>query len=151
MARSSQLVVVDDHTPSRALTVDDVVVGDAVEQRVSFNQEMRDAFRIVANDRAPVHDDERFSRDRGFGQPILQGLCVATRFSRLIGMYLPGEYAILEKVDLKFRRPSYLGQEIVFRVTVTRILRPMRVIKVELAAVTDLGEQLAGEAQCLMR
>ena len=151
MVRPPQLLVVDDLTASRALTVEDVVVGDAVEQRVVFDQEMRDAFRIVANDRAPVHDDERFSRERGFDQPILQGLCVATRFSRLIGMYLPGEHAILEKVDLKFRRPSFLGQEITFKVTVSRVLRPMRVIRVDLSAVSDLGEQLSGEAQCLMR
>lgn len=151
MSRAPQHLIVDDDTPGRALTIDDVAVGDSVEQRFAFTQQIRDAFRIVANDRAPVHDDERFSHDRGFGQPILQGLCVATRFSRLIGMYLPGEYAILERVDLRFRRPTYLEQAIVFKVAVTRVLRPMRVVKVDLIAASEAGEQLAGEAQCLIR
>ena len=151
MSRAPQHLIVDETTPGRALSIDEVVVGDSVEQRFAFTEQIRHAFRVVANDRAPVHDDERFSHDRGFGQPILQGLCVATRFSRLIGMYLPGEYAILEKVDLRFRRPTYLEQEVAFKVVVTRVLRPMRVVKVDLIAASDGADHLAGEAQCLIR
>jgi 3-hydroxybutyryl-CoA dehydratase len=142
---------VTDETAGRTLTIDEIVVGDAVEQRFAFDGVVRQAFAIVANDRAPVHDDERFAHDKGFGGPIIQGLCVATRFSRLIGMYLPGEHAILESINLKYRRPTYEGQTLLFRATVTRVLRPMRVIKLNLAANSESGDHLVGEAQCLIR
>jgi 3-hydroxybutyryl-CoA dehydratase len=133
------------------LTVDDIVVGDAVEELFAFDRSTRDAFAIVANDRAPVHDDDRFAHSKGFKSPIIQGLCVTTRFSRLIGMYLPGEHAILERINVAFRQPTYEGQSVRFRVCVTRILRPMRVVKLSLLASSDGGDHLEGDAQCLIR
>jgi len=149
--RPPQLVLVTDETAGRALTIDDIVVGDAVEQQFAFDRPARDAFAIVANDRAPVHDDERFAHSKGFGGPIIQGFCVASRFSRLIGMYLPGEHAILQGVNITFRQPTYEGQAVRFRVCVTRVLRPMRVIKLSLLTTSDSGDHLEGEAQCLIR
>jgi 3-hydroxybutyryl-CoA dehydratase len=151
MSRQPHLLSVTDETAGRALTVDEIVVGDAVEQRFVFDRTVRDAFAIVANDRAPVHDDERFAHDKGFGGPIIQGMCVATRFSRLIGMYLPGQHAILEAINLKYRRPTYEKQSLVFRVAVARVLRPMRVVKLDLLARSESGDHLEGEAQCLIR
>lgn len=149
--RAPTLIMVDDATPSRALTIRDLVVGDAVEQRFAFDANQRAAFALVANDRAPVHEDERFAHARGFSGTIIQGLCVATRFSRLIGMYLPGEHAILESVTLKYRHPTYEGQPLTFRAEVTRMLAPMKVVRLGLSAASDAGVHVSGEAQCLIR
>ena len=117
MSRPPQLILVTDDTAGRALTIDDIVVGDAVEQQFAFDRPARDAFAIVANDRAPVHDDERFAHSKGFGGPIIQGFCVASRLSRLIGMDLPGEHAILQGVKLTFRQPTDDGQAVTVRVS----------------------------------
>lgn len=149
--RPPQLVSVDDASPGRALTIRDIVVGDAVEQVFAFDAAARDAFGRVANDRAPVHEDERFAHAQGFGGTIIQGLCVSTRFSRLIGMYLPGEHAILESISLKFRHPTFEGQAIRFRAEVTRLLPPMRVVRIALSAASAEAVHVSGEAQCLIR
>jgi 3-hydroxybutyryl-CoA dehydratase len=149
--RPPQLLTVNDTTPSRPMRVGELVVGDAVEQHFAFNAAARKAFAVVANDRAPVHEDERFAHAHGFRGTVIQGMCVSTRFSRLIGMYLPGEFAILETLALKFRHPTYEGQELVFRAEVTRILAPMKVIKLALSASSDGIHHITGEAQCLIR
>ena len=150
-ARQLQILTVDDATPSRPLRVGEIMVGDAVEQYFAFDSAARAAFAQVANDRAPVHEDERFAHAHGFRGTIIQGMCVSTRFSRLIGMYLPGEYAILEALTLKFRHPTYEGQALVFRAEVTRILPPLKVVKLALSASSDGIHHITGEAQCLIR
>ena len=149
--RQHGLLIVDDATPSRPLRVADLLKGDAVEQHFAFDAATRAAFAAVANDRAPVHEDERFAHAHGFRGTVIQGMCVSTRFSRLIGMYLPGEYAILEMLSLKFKHPTYEGQALVFRAEVTRILPPLKVVKLALTASSNGIAHITGEAQCLIR
>jgi 3-hydroxybutyryl-CoA dehydratase len=145
------LLEVTDDTPARALRIGDIAVGDAVEQSVVFDAAMRDAFAVLARDRAPVHDDPRFARDAGFDDPIIQGLAVSTRFSRLLGMYLPGEHAILQSIELQYRRPVYADRTLVYRCVVERLLRPMRVVQLALSVSIDGREHVTGRCRCLVR
>ena len=149
-ALSSVLEVTDD-TPSRRVAVADIAIGDSVIQSVVFTEQMMQAFAVVANDRAPVHNDPRFARAASFDAPLIQGLAVSTRFSRLIGMYLPGEGAILEKLELKYRRPTYVGQKLLYRCVVTRVLRPAAVVQLALSMGSDAGSHVTGICQCLVR
>lgn len=151
VTREPVTLVVDDETPGRTLLVGDIRIGDRVEQRFAFDAGARLAFARLANDRAPVHGDDRFAAERGFEGQIIQGLCVSSRFSRLIGMYLPGQHAILESISLKYRRPTFENQPIVFRAEAVRVLVPLKVVRLALWAGSELGVHVEGEAQCLLR
>ena len=149
-ATLGSLTVTDD-TPSRRLRVDEITIGDSVSQHVTFTDEMLRAFGGVANDRAPIHNDPRFARAAKFDAPIVQGLALSTRFSRLIGMYLPGEGAILEKLELKYRQPTYVGQPLIYRCVVSRVLRPAAVVQLSLAITSGSNDHVTGQCQCLVR
>ena len=146
-----QHMVVDDSTPGRHLAINDLAVGDSVSQHVVFSADARRAFSVLANDSAPVHDSARFARARGFDEPIIQGLCVVSRFSRLIGMYLPGEAAVLESLSFKFRKPVYERCELLYRAEVTRVLSVVHVVRLKLLVESGGVVCIAGEAQCLVR
>jgi 3-hydroxybutyryl-CoA dehydratase len=149
--RPPETLIVDDATPSRIIKIGHLVVGDRVEQPFSFSAEHRKYFAQVANDRAPVHEDQRFAHAMDFSGTIIQGLCVVTRFSRLIGMYLPGGYAILESINFKFLTPTYGGQPLLFRVEVNRLLTSMKVVRLTLSAFSETSLHISGEAQCLIK
>jgi 3-hydroxybutyryl-CoA dehydratase len=142
---------VTDSTPSRSLSIDNLSVGLAVVQKFAFGQAELDHFKELAKDRAPIHSDRGVARNAGFDAPIIQGLALATRFSRLIGMYLPGERAILEKVELKYKAPIFAGQQLIYRCTVTRILRPLRVAQLALLIAADGKDCVTGHCQCVLR
>lgn len=144
-------LVVEDSTPSRLLAISELQVADSVSQAVTFTTELREAFHQLANDNAPVHGDADFARARGYHAPILQGLCVTSRFSRLIGMYLPGESAVVESLTFKFRKPVYEGRLVEYRVEVTRMLRALQVVRLRLTVESDGQLCIEGEAQCLLR
>jgi 3-hydroxybutyryl-CoA dehydratase len=144
-------LTVTDDTPSRRLEVGEIEIGDSVIQHVTFTAEMMRSFAAVANDRAPIHSNPDFARAAKFDAPIVQGLALSTRFSRLIGMYLPGEGAILEKLELKYRQPTYVGQSLIYCCVVSRVLRPARVVQLQLAIAADGNDHVTGQCQCLVR
>lgn len=139
---------VTDETPARTLGIDDLVQGHQVQQRVRFDAEMLETFGRLARDRAPVHIDAAFAKERGFDAPIVQGLALASRFSRLIGMYLPGEHAVLETIELRYRRPVYAGRDLVYSVMVERVFRPLRAVTLALAIADDGVTHVDGHARC---
>jgi 3-hydroxybutyryl-CoA dehydratase len=143
--------MVDDLTPSRFLDIQSIQIGDKVSQKVAFTTKLIDGFSVTANDNALIHTNNEFALSVGLEAPIIQGLCVTSRFSRLIGMYLPGEGSLVESLTFKFRKPLYLGSTVNFHVEVIRILTVVRVIKLSLIAEIDGVLHVEGGAQCLMR
>jgi 3-hydroxybutyryl-CoA dehydratase len=148
---ADQVFTVDDATPSRLLGLDDVQIGDAVEQAVNFDADMWRRFDALAGDAATVHRQTKAARAMGFEKPILQGLAVTTRFSRLIGMYLPGERAVLQSVEFRFRRPVFVPSMLVYRARIERILRPLSSIKMSLEIAVGGTTHVTGICQCVIR
>jgi acyl dehydratase len=149
--KHSSALIVDDLTPCRFLDIQSLQIGDKVSQKVIFTTKLTEGFSVTANDSALIHGSNEFAKSVGFEGPIIQGLCVTTRFSRLIGMYLPGEGSLVESLTFKFRKPLYFGSTVNFHVEVIRILNAMRVIKLSLMAEIDGVIYIEGEAQCLLR
>lgn len=144
-------LVVDDSSPGLLSVINELMVGDSVSQVVTFDAGLREAFHHLANDSAPVHSSVEFARARGYDEPILQGLCVTARFSRLIGMYLPGESAVVESLTFKFRKPVYAARQVKYRIEVVRIMRALGVVRLKLTVTSENQLCISGEAQCLLR
>src|SRR5437868_15189550 len=89
---------------------DDLVVGQTVIQHIMFDT---GCWSISAP--RPLIERRCTTTRVSRMQPVLTrrsvGTRVSTRVSRLISMYVPGERAILEKIVLKYRRPTYIGQQ----------------------------------------
>ena len=151
METSAKHLEVTDSTPSRSLSIDELEVGFSVVQKFVFGAEQLSDFKKLANDRAPIHADKSVAQKAGFDAPIIQGFALAVRFSRLIGMYLPGERAILEKIELKYKAPVFAGQELVYTCSVTRMLRPLQVVEMSLAIATEGKDCVTGRCQCVLR
>ena len=76
---------------------------------------------------------------------------LSTRFSRLIGMYLPGERAVLEKIELKYRAPVFADSILVYQCEVVRLMRPLNVAQLGLSITVDGREHVSGQCQCVIR
>lgn len=150
-ARDFLPLEVDDDTLPCQLSLDQLKVGQAVIQRIVFGECLQRCFDELANDRAPLHWDPAVGRDMGFQGSIVQGMAVASRFSRLIGMYMPGSRAVLEKIDLRFHSPVYLDAELVYCCTVERILRPLRVVRLGLKVSCGDVTHITGSCQCVLK
>ena len=65
-------------------------VGDRVSLSKAFTEDEVFRFAEISTDKNPLHLDKDFGRESIFGERIVHGMLVASLFSGLIGMKLPG-------------------------------------------------------------
>src|SRR5258708_20420010 len=104
--------VVDDTIPPNHFTIDGRTVGQSVREVVRFTAEAMDGFVRLSADNAPFHVSREAAKAGGFDGPIIHGMHLAMRFSRLLGLYLPGGATVIQKVNFNFLDPVYLDDDV---------------------------------------
>lgn len=97
-----------------------LTVGDKAKVRKIFTADEVAAFAKISGDANPIHLDEAYAAGTVFGKCIVHGMLVASLFSRLLGMELPGEGTIYLGQSLRFTAPVYVGEEVTATVEVIK-------------------------------
>ncbi len=79
------------------------------EFSVEITEEMMEKFRYISGDDNPLHVDQNFAKRGGYQGRVVYGMLSASLYSRLAGMYFPGKYCLLQRVDTHFHKPVYIG------------------------------------------
>ena len=95
-----------------ALRWADLAVGKRAEFSVRVTGRAVEQFRELSNDTNPVHSDGNVARGRGFSDRVVYGMLLASYYSRLVGVYLPGDFSLLNGISVEFRQPVYIGDEL---------------------------------------
>ena len=103
-------------TPS-ILHLSDLFIGQEItipenSGSIKITEDMQKYFTNLTGDINPMHTDESFAKDKGFSGIICYGMLTASFYSTLIGVYLPGKYAIFQEADISFSKPVYIGDEL---------------------------------------
>lgn len=93
-------------------------INDYYELTFSFNQEQVDLFAKITGDLNPIHINKDYASQNKFGRCIMHGFLSGSIFSRIIGMYFPGNGAIYLSQSMKFIKPMYVDNEYIAKVTV---------------------------------
>ena len=122
-------------------------VGDKASYTKVISEEDVNIFAGITNDKNPIHLDEKFAADSMFGQRIAHGMLVASLFSGLIGMEVPGKGTIYLGQDLKFRAPVPIGSRVTATVEVIKIRADKPIATLRTVCVDEAGEVVIdGEA-----
>jgi 3-hydroxybutyryl-CoA dehydratase len=113
----------DEHSVTRAFTAADVA-----------------AFAQLCGDTNEVHLSADAARRAGFDGCIVHGILVASLFSYIMGMHLPGPQSIYMQQSLNFRAPVYVGQSVTATVKVTNFDAIRGYIFFETRVVRDDGK-----------
>jgi 3-hydroxybutyryl-CoA dehydratase len=98
-------------------TLEDLAVGQSGAFEVVVTGADIDRFAVLSGDRSPLHLDSEFARRRGYPDRVAHGAYLAALASRLVGMSLPGENALLLQTQMSFAAPVVAGTRV--RVTGT--------------------------------
>jgi 3-hydroxybutyryl-CoA dehydratase len=69
-------------------------------------------FAAISGDSNPLHVDLDYATRLGFESPVLFGMLTSSLYSRLVGVYLPGKFALLQGIDLDFNSPCHAGESL---------------------------------------
>jgi len=90
----------------------DITVGEIYQVERTFTTQDVRAFAELSGDFSPLHVDPTYAQSTEFGACVVHGLLLASLFSHLVGMRIPGKHALYLGQDLAFRKPVLVGETI---------------------------------------
>ena len=94
------------------LKYDDIFIGQQESFSINITESMVEKFSNLSGDLNPLHMDNKFAGSSSFNKRIVHGMLLASFFSQLIGMKLPGKNALYFSQTLNFRSPCYIDDQI---------------------------------------
>lgn len=130
------------------LALTDLEVGQTFSVERRFGSDEVDAFAALSGDYSPLHIDADYAGDTEFGGRVVHGMLLASLFSTLVGMKIPGRKALYLGQELSFRRPVMVGEQIAASAKITSINQGLGVIQLAMSitkadgriAVTGAGK-----------
>lgn len=79
---------------------------------VVLDAEKHQKFLEISGDLNPLHADAEYAKSKGFKSNVVYGLLSSSFYSTLVGVYLPGKFAILHAIDIKFLKPVFINDRL---------------------------------------
>jgi len=125
----------------RGYYLDEMSVGMFAENKLVVTGARIDTFAEISGDYNPVHMDEEYAKTTMFGRRIAHGALSASLISAILGNDLPGPGAIFVELNLRFRRPAFIDDEIVARAEVVETNERTGRIKMKVSCSVN-GKQI---------
>lgn len=93
-------------------TFDEIEIGLKETFPVKITEEHMAIFAKMSGDLNPMHIDSNYAKEHGYKDKIVYGILASSFYSTLVGMYLPGEKCLLNKCDVDYRKPVYVGDNL---------------------------------------
>ena len=126
--------------------LEDLSIGMAHEKTMIVNEEKINAFAELSGDFNPVHTDAEFAAKSMFGKRIAHGALSASLISAILGNDLPGPGAIFVELNMRFRKPAFIDDEVTARAEISEINEANGRIKMKVSCLVNGKAIIRGEA-----
>ncbi len=90
----------------------DLVIGQKSTFSQKIDESLLNDFAKISGDFNPLHMSDEYASSTNFGKRVCHGMLLASFFSKLIGMYLPGKNSLYFSQTLNFRNPCFIGDQV---------------------------------------
>jgi 3-hydroxybutyryl-CoA dehydratase len=123
----------------------DLAVGMNHEFVASFNEADVADFERISGDINPLHTDPVYAQAHGFQSTVLFGMLTSSLYSRLVGVYLPGQFALLQGIDVHFHFPCMANETLSVRGEIVYLLDAPRRIEIK-ASICNAERKIISKA-----
>jgi 3-hydroxybutyryl-CoA dehydratase len=126
--------------------LEDLSVGMFAEKTMVVSAEKINAFAELSGDFNPVHVNAEYAATTMFGKRIAHGALSASLISAILGNDLPGPGAIFVELNMRFRKPAFIDEEITARAEIAEINEKTGRVKMKVSCLVDGKAIIRGEA-----
>lgn len=101
------------------------------------------AFAELSGDRNPLHLDDAFARAQGFPGRVVFGQLTSAYYSQLVGMHLPGRFALLHGLDVEFKSPAFVGDRLTVSGTITHLTDAYKRLEIKAWILNAQGKTIS--------
>ncbi len=131
---------------------EEIEIGLKHSFELTISKELERDFAKISGDFNPLHMDEKYAKGTKFEKRVCHGMLLASFFSRLVGMYLPGKNALYFSQNLNFVGPCFIGDKIIVKGEVINKSEATKMITLKTTIINQDGKSLVeGTAQVLVR
>jgi 3-hydroxybutyryl-CoA dehydratase len=101
--------------------IKDIKVGLKHSFEVNITELQMQYFLEISGDINPMHLDSSYAKSKGMKDKIVFGMLISSFYSTLVGVYIPGKYALLHSIDISFVKPVFIGDKLVVEGVVSSV------------------------------
>ena len=105
-------------------------------EKVLSGQEVQ-AFAELTGDVSPLHISQAYGEITSYGKNVVHGMLIGELFSRVIGVLLPGEKALLNSMEMRFLKPVLVGSAVTISAKVISVSRAAQMTTLNLLALVE--------------
>lgn len=130
---------------ARSLSLAEIKIGDEASFKCVISEADVASFAQVSGDFNPLHTDETYAAKTELTGRVVHGMLLGALVSRLIGMDLPGERALLVKETLEFKAPVRIGDELTVSGLVTNKSISVAILEIAITINSQHGVVVTGQ------
>ena len=131
--------------------LDNLHIGQKIEFTEVISEPMVEKFAKLSGDYNPHHMDESYAKKTRFKKRVCHGMLLASLFSRLIGMYLPGKGSLYFSQSLNFISPAFIDDKVTVEGEIVKISRSTGIITLKTIITKENNiELVTGEAKVVL-
>ena len=132
-------------------TIDEIDIGLEKSFQVTITQKLIDDFAELSGDHNPLHTDKNFAQSNNFKTTVCHGMLLASLFSRLVGMYIPGKHSLYFSQSLNFIKSAYVDDVVTVNGKVISKSNSTKIITLKMNIKNEDNELVSGEAKVFVR
>jgi len=110
---------------------------------LEISQNTLDMFRDLTGDISSIHVDERYARERGYEGRVCYGMLTSAFYSTLVGVYLPGKYALFQEAHISMTKPVYIGDRLSVTGKITELHEQLKRVTIKARIRNQKGETVS--------
>ena len=130
------------------LAWEDITVGMKASFDMHLSEELVNQFLKLSGDFNPLHADETYAKNTKFKHRVVPGMLLASFFSQLVGMHIPGRNALYVSQSLAFKNPAFIGQDVTVEGEVIKISASLRIVTLRTTVIAADTKKILVEGEC---